>query len=71
MVFLELAEKIKLEIYSGDFTLQAVFNRNIEAIESLKQEGYSYKTIFSKLDTGIALHESHFRYLVRRARIFL
>ncbi len=51
---------------SGDFSLQAIFNRNIEAIEHLKSEGYSYKTIFKKLDTG--LHENHFRDLIRRAK---
>lgn len=67
MEFPELSEKINQEMDSGDFSLQAVFNRNIEAIERLKQEGYSYKRIFYKLDTG--LHEGHFRDLIRRAKI--
>ncbi len=65
-MFSELAEKINQEMDSGDLSLQAIFNRNIEAIEHLKSEGYSYKTIFKKLDTG--LHENHFRDLIRRAK---
>ncbi|MFA0073429.1 hypothetical protein AB4396_06930 [Vibrio cyclitrophicus] len=62
----ELVEKIKLEILSGDFSLQAVFDRNIETIETLKKEGYSYKRIFQKLDSD--LHEKHFNDLIWRAK---
>ena len=66
MDILALAEKIKHEIDSGDFSLQAVFNRNIQTIEEFKKEGYSYRKIFNKLDTGI--NEKHLRDLIRRAK---
>ncbi len=66
MVFSKLSEKIKQEMDSGDFSLQVIFRRNIEAIEYLHTEGYTYRTIFKKLDTG--LHEKHWRDLIRRAK---
>jgi hypothetical protein len=59
--------KINREIDSGDFSLQAVFNRNIKLITKFKEQGYSYKTIFKKLNSR--LKESHFRDLIWRANI--
>lgn len=61
-----LTDKIKMEIESGNFKLQAVFDRNIQAIEKLKNEGYSYKAIYSYLDAY--LKEKHFRDLIFRAK---
>lgn len=62
----EVTSKIDEEIKSGEFMLQAVFNRNIQAIEMLKLEGYSYKTIHGRLTS--VLNERHFRSLVFNAR---
>ncbi|WP_394142904.1 hypothetical protein [Vibrio chagasii] len=62
----ELVTKIREERDSGYFSLQAIFNRNIQLIEDLKAEGYSYKTILTSLDIGLA--DSHFRDLIRKAR---
>lgn len=62
----EVTSKIDEEIKSGEFMLQAVFNRNIQAIEMLKQEGYSYKTIYKRLMSD--LNERHFRSLIFNAR---
>ncbi|AIW17485.1 hypothetical protein IX91_25855 (plasmid) [Vibrio tubiashii ATCC 19109] len=61
-----VTQKIKQEIESKDFKLQAVFDRNIESIEALKNDGYSYKAVYSRLGGLIEL--SHFRDLVYRAK---
>jgi hypothetical protein len=63
----ELVTKIKEEHESGNFSLQAIFNRNVQHIEKLKSEGYSYKTILDKLDIG--LRDAHSRDLLRKAKI--
>lgn len=62
----ELITKIETEQASGDFTLQAVFDRNIGYIEQIKSEGYTYKVIHEKLHNG--LHIKHFRGLIRIAK---
>ncbi|NOI36752.1 hypothetical protein F0250_23060, partial [Vibrio cyclitrophicus] len=62
----ELVTKIREERESGHFSLQAIFNRNIQKIEDLKSEGYSYKVILTNLDMGLA--DSHFRDLIRKAK---
>ena len=62
----EVTSKIDEEIKNGELMLQAVFNRNIQAIEVLKKEGYSYKTIHSKLACEINIR--HFRSLISIAR---
>ncbi|WP_139151656.1 hypothetical protein [Vibrio cyclitrophicus] len=62
----ELVTKIREERESGHFSLQAIFNRNIQQIEDLKSEGYSYKVILTNLDMGLA--DSHFRDLIRKAK---
>ncbi|MEZ9438310.1 hypothetical protein [Vibrio atlanticus] len=62
----ELVTKIREERESGHFSLQAIFNRNIQQIEDLKSEGYSYKVILANLDMGLA--DSHFRDLIRKAK---
>lgn len=66
MNIVELITKIKEEHSSGNFTLQSIFNRNIEHIETMKSEGYTYKAICDKLDIGLS--HKHFRGLVSNAR---
>lgn len=62
----ELITIITEEYQSGNFTKQAVFNRNIAGIEAAKSEGYNYKVINQMLNIG--LNDWHFRDLIRKAK---
>ena len=66
MTIEELVNSIHTEKESGNFTLQAIFDRHIEEIEGCKKSGISYKRIKDLLDLDIA--ESHFNNLIYRAR---
>jgi len=49
----ELSNAMKSDIKSGNFTLQAVFDRHIKTILELKEQGYTYNSIFNSLALGI------------------
>ena len=68
----EVANKIATEIKDGAFKLQAIFDRNIQDIEALREDGYTYIRIYHALLEELAddgdLKERHFRDLLYRAR---
>lgn len=66
MLIDQLIQSIKEDIDSGNFTLQAVFDRHIDDIMLLKKEGYQYKRIWMLL--GLDIHNEHFKNLIYRAR---
>jgi hypothetical protein len=66
MKFEELKRSIQVDKESGDFTLQAIIDRHISAIESLKDEGFILKRLNTTLELNLA--ESHFKNLLFRAR---
>jgi hypothetical protein len=67
MLIDQLKKSVRDDIDSENFTLQAVFDRHIDEIMSLKKDGYTYKKIKLLLDLDI--HEKHFRDLIYRARM--
>ncbi|WP_299496403.1 hypothetical protein [uncultured Shewanella sp.] len=62
----ELKTSLKRERESGNFRLQAIFNRHIKEFEQLKNEGYSYSGIIRTLDLNISLN--YYTNLISRAR---
>jgi len=62
----ELATKIRAEIESGNFKIQAVFDRYIGDIESLSNLGITHNKIRELVSPKISLN--YYRTMVERAR---
>ncbi|MCA3903929.1 hypothetical protein JKP31_22000 [Vibrio vulnificus] len=68
----QTTEKIANEIKSGAWSIQAVFDTNIQRIESLQAARYSlvsiYRNLVDKLGDDYDLSKNHFKNLIHRAR---
>ncbi|MGR2997596.1 hypothetical protein ABMY12_20875 [Vibrio vulnificus] len=67
-----IAKRMAAEIKEGAFKLQTIFDRNIQNIEALRKDGYTYIRIYQMLLTELSgdveLNERHYRDLIYRAR---
>lgn len=62
----KVVDDIRCDYEIGVFTLQTIFDRHIESIESLKSSGVEYLTFCRLLDLEIT--EKHFQNLIFRAK---
>ncbi|ELL8243032.1 hypothetical protein RX290_003359 [Vibrio cholerae] len=62
----ELKDAVSSELKSGNFTLQAIFDRHIEDIEEILESGMLHSSIYKEL--GLDVNFNHYKNLIGRSR---
>lgn len=63
----ELKDAVSSEFKSGNFPLQAIFDRHLEDIEKLLESGMLHSSIYKEL--GLSVTFDHYKNLVGRSRL--
>lgn len=62
----ELKDAVSSELKSGNFPLQAIFDRHLEDIEELLESGMLHSSIYKEL--GLSVNFNHYKNLIGRSR---